>query len=350
MNSGPNNEHYVLVTGAAGFIGFHLTQRLLELGMTVHGLDNLTPYYDPQLKQDRLSQLQQHPRFRHAHIDLADRDSMRSYFDQAPAWEAVVHLAAQAGVRYSLEHPMAYLDSNLAGTMHLLEGCRHGSVKHLLYASSSSVYGASATMPLREDQATDQPVSLYAATKKSCEVLVHSYSHLYRVPATGLRLFTVYGPWGRPDMAIFKFTHAILAGEPIEVYNHGKMQRDFTYVADVVEAIRRLIPLPPTDETGTVPHRILNVGNNSPVQLEYFINCIENSVGIPAIKQHKPMHKGDVPATWADVSRLKALTGFEPGTSIELGVEHFVNWYQDYYSSKRYNGILWMRGYTNPKS
>lgn len=335
MTSTPLENGPVLITGAAGFIGFHLAMRLLDLGVQVHGLDNLNHYYDPQLKQDRLSLLQRHSNFRFTRLDLADREGVREFFVQFGNWDAVVHLAAQAGVRYSLDHPMAYLDSNLAGTLHLLEGCRHGSVRHLVYASSSSVYGASRTMPLRESQPTDEPVSLYAATKKSCEVLVHSYSHLYRIPATGLRLFTVYGPWGRPDMAIFKFTHAITHGEPIEVYNHGKMERDFTFVADAAEAIHRLMPLPPTAEEGAVPHRIVNIGNSSPVQLEHFIGCIEQALGKPAIKHYKPMHKGDVPATWADVSRLKSLTGFEPATPIELGVERFVSWYRDHYAAQR---------------
>lgn len=325
----------VLITGAAGFIGFHLAMRLLDLGMDVHGLDNLNRYYDPQLKQDRLSLLQRYPNFRFSRLDLGCRESMQDFFAQFRDWGRVVHLAAQAGVRYSIEHPMAYLDSNLAGTMHLLEGCRHGSVKHLVYASSSSVYGASRTMPLRESQITDEPVSLYAATKKSCEVLVHSYSHLYRIPATGLRLFTVYGPWGRPDMAIFKFTRAIDRGEPIEVYNHGEMARDFTFVADAVEAIHRIMPLPPAAVEGAAPHRIVNVGNSHPVRLESFIACLERALGKPAIKHYKSMHKGDVPSTWADIGRLQALTGFEPATPIEQGVERFVNWYRDYFAARR---------------
>lgn len=332
MNRKQVQNTCVLVTGAAGFIGFHLATRLLELGMSVHGLDNLNHYYDPQLKQTRLALLQQHPQFSFTQLDLANREEIRNFFEQSSEWEAVVHLAAQAGVRYSVDHPMAYLDSNLAGTMHLLEGCRHAAVKHLVYASSSSVYGASPTMPLRESQPTDQPVSLYAATKKACEVLVHSYSHLYRIPATGLRLFTVYGPWGRPDMGIFKFTRAIASGQPIEVYNHGDMERDFTFVADAVEAIRLIMPLPPVSDGGEAPHRILNIGNNRPVRLEHFIACIEQALGIAAIKHYKPMQKGDVPATWADVSRLKALTGFEPATPIELGVEHFVRWYREHYA------------------
>lgn len=333
MNRAQVETDSVLVTGAAGFIGFHLALRLLELGVAVHGLDNLNPYYDPQLKQDRLSLLRQHSNFRFTPIDLASREDVRVFFEQAQGWETVVHLAAQAGVRYSVDSPMTYLDSNLAGTLHLLEGCRRGAVKHLVYASSSSVYGASPIMPVRESQPTDQPVSLYAATKKACEVLVHSYSHLYQIPATGLRLFTVYGPWGRPDMAIFKFTRAILAGEAIEVYNHGDMERDFTFVADVVEAIRRIMPLPPASGAGA-PHRILNVGNSRPVRLEHFIGCIEHSLGIPAIKHYKPMQKGDVPATWADASQLRALTGLEPSTPIELGVERFVSWYRDHYSTR----------------
>ena len=325
----------VLVTGAAGFIGFHLTLRLLSEGIAVHGLDNLAPCIALRLKQDRLARLQQQPGFRFSQTELGNREEARTFFEQHPQWEAIVHLAAQAGVRHSLDHPLAFLDSNLAGTVHLLEGCRHGEVKHLLYASSSSVYGASPTMPLREGQQTDQPLSLYAATKKSCELLVHSYSHLYRIPATGLRLFTVYGPWGRPDMAIFKFTHAVMHGEPIEVYNHGRMKRDFTYVDDVVEAIRRLLPLAPAAGEEAVPHRVLNVGNSQPVELEQLIACIEDAVGRAAIRHDRPMQMGDVPATWADVSTLRALTGFEPAMPIETGVRRFVNWYREYCESGR---------------
>lgn len=320
----------VLVTGAAGFIGFHLVRRLLAQGLQVLGVDSLNAYYDPQLKQDRLAQLQAQPGFVFQQLDLADRAGVAALFERE-RFDAVLHLAAQAGVRYSVDHPMAYLDSNLAGTMTLLEGCRHQGTAHLVYASSSSIYGAAHTLPLSESQMTDQPVSLYAATKKANELLVHSYSHLYGIPATGLRLFTVYGPWGRPDMAIFKFVRAILAGEPIDIYNHGVMRRDFTYVDDVVEAIWRVLQRPPVRTGGQAPARVLNVGNSSPVPLIAFVESIERALGQPAQRRMLPMQPGDVPETWADVSQLSALTGFSPQTDLDLGVQRFVDWYRGYY-------------------
>lgn len=320
----------VLVTGAAGFIGFHLARRLLAEGLQVLGVDSLNAYYDPQLKQDRLTQLQGQPGFAFEQLDLADRAGVAALFARE-RFDAVLHLAAQAGVRYSVDHPMAYLDSNLAGTMTLLEGCRHQGTAHLVYASSSSIYGAARTLPLSEAQMTDQPVSLYAATKKANELLVHSYSHLYGIPATGLRLFTVYGPWGRPDMAIFKFVRAILAGEPIDIYNHGVMRRDFTFVDDVVEAIWRVLQRPPVRSDGQAPARVLNVGNSSPVPLIQFVESIEQALGRPAQRRMLPMQPGDVPETWADVSQLAALTGFSPQTDLALGVQRFVDWYRGYY-------------------
>ena len=318
----------VLVTGAAGFIGFHVSQRLMANGIEVLGLDSLTPYYDPQLKQDRLALLQQQPAFAFAHLDLADRDGVAALFARE-RFDAVVHLAAQAGVRYSVDHPMAYLDSNLAGTMTVLEGCRHKGTGHLVYASSSSVYGASRHLPLSESQATDQPISLYAATKKANELQVHAYSHLYGIPASGLRLFTVYGPWGRPDMAIFKFVRAVLAGEPIELYNQGAMRRDFTFVDDVVEAIWRVLQRPPTGALGQAPARVLNVGNSQPVPLSEFVASIERATGRTALRHLLPMQMGDVPDTWADVSKLQALTGYTPQTAIGDGVQRFVDWFRD---------------------
>ena len=320
----------VLVTGAAGFIGFHLSQRLLGLGLQVHGLDNLNAYYEPSLKQARLRQLQAQPGFVFHALDLADRDAMARLF-ATHRFERVVHLAAQAGVRYSVDHPMAYLDSNLAGMLTVLEGCRHSAVPHLVYASSSSIYGASRQMPLREDQVTDQPISLYAASKKANELMAYSYSHLYGIPATGLRLFTVYGPWGRPDMAIFKFVRAVLAGQPIDVYNNGQMRRDFTYVDDVVDAVLKVIAVPPVATADAPAHRVLNVGNNGPVSLLDFIGCIEKATGIEAIKHFMPMQQGDVPETWADTTALEKGFGIRPNTDLQLGVQRFVDWYRSYY-------------------
>ena len=319
----------VLVTGAAGFIGFHACQRLLADGVEVLGVDSLTPYYDPRLKQDRLAVLTPQAGFRFERLDLADRVATAALF-QRERFDAVLHLAAQAGVRYSVENPLAYLDSNLAGMMNVLEGCRHAGVAHLVYASSSSVYGAGNAMPLSEDKVTDRPVSLYAASKKANEVMAHSYSHLYGLPASGLRLFTVYGPWGRPDMAIFRFVRAIEAGETIDVYNHGQMRRDFTYVGDVVEAIVRVLRRPPLRQGDAPPQRVLNVGNSAPVMLMDFIGSLERALGKTAHKRLLPMQPGDVPDTWADVSRLRVLTGFAPATPLDAGVRHFVDWYRPY--------------------
>lgn len=327
-----SSQEKILVTGAAGFIGYHLCQRLLALGLNVHGLDNLTPYYEPSLKQARLDRLQAQAGFVFHRLDLADRDAMAHLFAEH-RFAVVVHLAAQAGVRYSVDHPMAYLDSNLAGMLTALEGCRHGGVRHLVYASSSSIYGASREMPLREDMVTDQPISLYAASKKANELMAHSYSHLYGIPATGLRLFTVYGPWGRPDMAIFRFVRAILAREPIDVYNNGQMRRDFTYVDDVIEAVLKVIDGPPVASAGSAAHRVLNVGNNGPVNLMDFIQCIERATGVEAIKHFMPMQQGDVPETWADTSLLERTFGIRPHTDLQVGVQRFVDWYLDYYAA-----------------
>jgi UDP-glucuronate 4-epimerase len=330
-----------LVTGAAGFIGFHLSKALLQRGDTVVGLDNLNKYYNVQLKKDRLAQLTDNPAFQFCQIDLADRDSMADLFERE-RFEVVVNLAAQAGVRYSLTNPHTYLDCNLVGFLHVLEGCRHNGVKHLVYASSSSVYGANTTMPFSVHHNVDHPVSLYAASKKANELMAHTYSHLYRLPTTGLRFFTVYGPWGRPDMALFLFTEAILAGRPIDVFNHGKMRRDFTYIDDIVEGVVRVsdrIPEPnpdwsgaaPDPGTSSAPFRIYNIGNNQPVELEYFIKTLEDCLGIEAKKNLLPMQPGDVPATYADVDDLTRDVGFRPDTPIEEGIARFVEWYRQYH-------------------
>lgn len=320
----------LLITGAAGFIGFHVCQRLLALGHAVEGLDNMNSYYELALKQARLGLLRGHPGFVFHEVDLADREAMAALF-AAGQYDGVVHLAAQAGVRYSVENPMAYLDSNLVGMLTVLEGCRHNGVQHLVYASSSSVYGAVTEMPLVESQDTDHPISLYAASKKANELMAHSYSHLYRIPATGLRLFTVYGPWGRPDMAIFKFVRAVIDGQSIDVYNHGDMLRDFTFVDDVVDAVVRVLQRPPASTADTAPHRVLNVGNNGPVSLLDFIACIEAATGMPAVKNLLPMQAGDVPKTWADTSALAQGYGAQSRTDVRIGVQRFVDWFRDYY-------------------
>jgi len=320
----------ILVTGAAGFIGMHTCARLLERGDEVVGIDNLNDYYDPQLKQDRLAQLTPYANFRFQRLDIADRAAMSALFAE-PRFERVVHLAAQAGVRYSLQNPQAYIDSNLVGFANVLEGCRHGAVQHLVYASSSSVYGGNTKMPFAETDSVDQPVSLYAATKKANELLAHSYSHLYGLPSTGLRFFTVYGPWGRPDMAYFLFTRAILAGQPIDVFNHGDMKRDFTYVDDIVEGVVRVLDKPATPVDGSsVPHRVFNIGNSDPVGLLDFIGCIEEKLGKTAQKRLLPMQDGDVPATYADVSALNEWAGFRPTTPLAQGLERFLDWYCEY--------------------
>ncbi len=330
-----------LVTGAAGFIGFHTSKRLLERGDEVVGLDCVNDYYDVTLKEARLAQLTNHPNFRLERIRLEDRPEMERVFATG-GFERVIHLAAQAGVRYSLTHPHAYIDSNLVGFLHILEGCRHHGVQHLTYASSSSVYGANTAMPFSVHQNVDHPVSLYAATKKANELMAHTYSHLYGLPTTGLRFFTVYGPWGRPDMALFLFTKAILEGKPIDVFNHGKMQRDFTYIDDIVEGVIRTSdhtaePNPawdsnaPDPATSRAPYRLYNIGNNNPVELMQLIGTLEEALGRTAEKRMLPMQPGDVPATYADVEALVQDVGFAPKTPITHGVRAFVQWYRDYY-------------------
>jgi UDP-glucuronate 4-epimerase len=331
----------VLVTGAAGFIGFHLSQRLLARGDEVIGIDNLNPYYDVSLKKDRLAQLQEQSGFRFHQLDLANRDGIAQLFAQQ-GFDIVVNLAAQAGVRYSLKNPHAYVDSNLVGFVNILEGCRHSGVKHLVFASSSSVYGANTKTPFSVHDNVDHPVSLYAATKKANELMAHTYSHLYGLPTTGLRFFTVYGPWGRPDMALFIFTKAILAGEPIDVFNYGKMQRDFTYIDDIIEGVVRVmdnVPEPnphwsgdsPDPGTSKAPYKVYNIGNNQPIELMHFIGAIEKSLGMEAKKNMIPIQAGDVPITYADVDDLFNDVGFKPSTPIEVGIERFLNWYRSYY-------------------
>ncbi len=333
----------VLVTGAAGFIGSHVCQRLLQRGDAVVGLDNLNDYYDVSLKQARLSRLLSQHRFQFVQGDVADRAGLESVFASVQP-TSVVHLAAQAGVRYSILNPAAYVDSNLVGFANILEGCRHGGVSHLLYASSSSVYGGSRELPFSERHTVDCPVSFYAATKKANELMAHSYSHLFGLPTSGLRFFTVYGPWGRPDMALFLFTKAIKAGEPIDVFNGGAMTRDFTFIDDAVEAIIRVLDLPPvtggsTDDPATGllssgPYRILNVGNGAPTSLLTYIEAIEAALGKKAIQRLAPLQPGDVPSTSADNSRLEALTGFRPQTPVAHGVRQFVQWFEQHYDGR----------------
>lgn len=329
-----------LVTGAAGFIGFHACKRLLQAGHEVVGLDNMNDYYDVNLKQARLDLLQS-PLFSFHKIDLADREGIAQLFAHEN-FNRVIHLAAQAGVRYSLENPFAYADSNLIGYLNILEGCRHNHVEHLLYASSSSVYGLNRKMPFSTDDSVDHPVSLYAATKKANELMAHTYSHLYGIPTTGLRFFTVYGPWGRPDMALFKFTKAMLEGKSIDVYNYGKMKRDFTYIDDIVEAIVRMqdiIPQPNpewTVETGSpadssAPYRVYNIGNSSPVELMDYITALEEALGMVAEKNMMPIQPGDVLETSADTKPLYDMVGFRPQTTVSQGVKNFVDWYKAYY-------------------
>jgi UDP-glucuronate 4-epimerase len=313
----------ILVTGAAGFIGANLSHRLLDRGDSVVGLDNLNDYYDVRLKQARLDRLLDKPAFRFEREDLADRKGMDRVFASG-RFDAIVNLAAQAGVRYSLENPHAYIDANVNGFLNILEGARHHGTGHLVFASTSSVYGTNTELPFHEGQRTDTPVSLYAATKKANEVMAHSYAHLFGIPATGLRFFTVYGPWGRPDMALFKFTKGILAGEPIPVYNEGKMVRDFTYVDDIIEGIVRVIDRPH-------PYRIFNIGNHDRVELMRYIRAIESALGMVAKLDLLPMQPGDVQATEADTSALEAATGFRPSTPVEEGVRRFVAWYREYY-------------------
>ena len=321
----------ILVTGTAGFIGYHVAERLLARGDQVVGLDNLNDYYDPALKRARLRRLEGLPGFRFVQLDLADRAGMDEIFT-TERFDRVIHLAAQAGVRYSITHPTAYLDSNLTGFGHVLEGCRAQDIAHLVYASSSSVYGGNTKMPFAETDVVDHPVSLYAATKKANELMAHTYSHLYGFPTTGLRFFTVYGPWGRPDMAYHLFTRAILAGEAISVFNHGDMKRDFTYIDDIVEGVLRVLDRPATPlGTGSAPYHVFNIGNSEPVQLLDFIGCIERVLGQSATKRLLSMQPGDVPATYASTQSLQDWVGFAPSSPLEEGIGYFVRWYREYY-------------------
>ncbi len=338
-----DKRRVILVTGCAGFIGFHLSSRLLAAGDSVVGIDNMNDYYDVNLKKNRLKQLEDHPGFQFQQLSLEDRSGIEDLF-QKHSFDVAVNLAAQAGVRYSLTNPHSYVNSNVSGFLHILEGCRHTKVKHLVFASSSSVYGANTAMPFSVHQNVDHPVSLYAATKKANELMAHTYSHLYGLACTGLRFFTVYGPWGRPDMALFLFTRAILEGKPIDVFNHGKMRRDFTYIDDIVEGVVRVMskapePNPswsgdaPDPGSSYAPYRIYNIGNNQPVELLRFIEAIEECLGRKAEKNFLPLQPGDVPATYADVDDLTQDFGFRPQTSIEDGIARFVKWYRDYYKA-----------------
>ncbi|MCZ6631977.1 MAG: NAD-dependent epimerase [bacterium] len=331
----------ILVTGAAGFIGFHLSKQLMEHGYSVVGLDNLNAYYDVSLKQDRLANLQDFPAFRFEQVDLMDSEALMALFETEQFTHGV-NLAAQAGVPYSLENPRAYVDSNILGFLNVLEACRHFPVKHLIYASSSSVYGLNTQMPFNTDQSVGHPISIYAATKRSNELMAHSYSTLFDIPTTGLRFFTVYGPWGRPDMAIFRFVKSVMENRPIDVYNRGVSQRSYTYVDDVVEGIVRLldhIPQPdpdwssetPTAQSSSSPYRLYNIGNDQTVALEYLISVIEKALGRKAIRNYLPLRKGDVPSTYAGIEDLEQAVGYRPSTSIESGVEQFVRWYRAYY-------------------
>lgn len=320
----------ILVTGAAGFIGMHTCLRLLDMGHEIVGIDNLNSYYDPALKDYRLAQLLPYAQFRFMKMDLADRESVAVLFKKEQ-FQRVIHLAAQAGVRYSLEAPFDYVDSNLVGMMTILEGCRHHNVEHLVYASSSSVYGMNTEVPFSESDNVDNPVSLYAATKKANELMAHSYSHLYGIPTTGLRFFTVYGPAGRPDMAPWLFADAILNEKPIKVFNHGKMQRDFTYIDDIVEGIFRIQEVIPT---GNVPYQLFNIGNNQPIELAVFITAIEKACDKLATKVYMDMQPGDVPRTYADTTLLEEAVGYKPNTAIDLGMQQFVDWFNSYQGSK----------------
>jgi UDP-glucuronate 4-epimerase len=335
----PGEPSPVLVTGAAGFIGFHVARRLLQDGRNVVGVDNLSPYYDPALKQARLAELAPFPGFRFEKLDLADRDGAAALF--AGGYAHVVHLAAQAGVRHSLVDPYAYVDANVLGFLNVLEGCRRNACRHLVYASSSSVYGANTKVPFRTSDNVDHPVSLYGATKKANELMAHAYAHLYALPVTGLRFFTVYGPWGRPDMAPWLFTEAISEGRPIRLFNQGRMRRDFTYIDDIVEAVVRLIEKPPGGNpqwsgaapdpaSSTAPWRLYNIGNNSPIELEEFVRVLEGVIGRPAIRELAPMQPGDVIETFADVDDLQEAVDFRPRTSIQDGLHRFVEWYRAY--------------------
>ena len=331
----------ILVTGAAGFIGFHVSQYLLARGDSVVGIDNINDYYDPKIKLARLEILNKENLFSFTKLDIADKDGMRQLFS-SNKFDAVIHLAAQAGVRYSLENPHVYMESNIVGFLNILEGVRHQKIDHLVYASSSSVYGANTLQPFSEHHNIDHPVSLYAASKKANELMAHSYSHLYGMKTTGLRFFTVYGPWGRPDMALFLFAKGILGGEPINIFNNGDMIRDFTYIDDIVEGVVRVMDNPPAGNpvwsgdnpdpaTSYANYRVFNIGNNNPVKLMDFVEAIENAVGKKAIKNFMPLQAGDVPSTCADVSELEAAVGFKPDTSIQVGINRFVDWYRDYF-------------------
>jgi len=328
---------HVLVTGVAGFIGYHLAQRLLAEGIQVYGIDNLNEYYDVSLKKARLGQLTPQPGFTFEFLDLSDRQAVAQLF-AAQQFDYVVNLAAQAGVRYSLQNPLAYVDSNVTGFVNLLEGCRHSATRHLVFASSSSVYGINPKTPFATSDNVDHPISLYAATKKANELMAHTYSHLFQIPITGLRFFTVYGEWGRPDMAYFKFVKAIESGQAIDVYNYGDMQRDFTYIDDVIEGVVRVMhspPLPGQDTLTKAPYKLYNIGNNKPVMLKRFIEVVEQALGKEAQKNFLPMQPGDVPITYADVDDLMRDVGFKPSTAIEEGLDRFVRWYRDYYPSQR---------------
>ncbi|HEX9626146.1 MAG TPA: NAD-dependent epimerase [Acidiferrobacterales bacterium] len=334
---------HIMITGVAGFIGSTLALRLLERGDSVYGVDNLNDYYSVELKQARLQRFADHPRFTFEKLDIADRAGMADLF-RRERFDAVMNLAAQAGVRYSLVNPGAYIDANLVGFGNILEGCRQSRVGHLVFASSSSVYGANTKQPFSEHDNVDHPVSLYAASKKANELMAHSYAHLFGLSCTGLRFFTVYGPWGRPDMALFLFTQGILEGTPIKVFNHGKMVRDFTYIDDIVEGVIRVIDRPakpnpgwtglaPDSATSYAPYRVFNIGNNQPVELMRYIEVLEDCLGKKAVKEMLPMQDGDVPSTVADVSELTAATGFKPATPVEVGIRRFVEWYREYHKA-----------------
>ncbi len=335
-------DRKILVTGAAGFIGFHLCRRLIELGDEVFGLDNLNDYYDVNLKVDRLRKIEEKKNFKFVKLDLADKASISEIFARE-RFDRVVNLAAQAGVRYSLINPHAYIENNISGFLNILEGCRHQRVRHLVYASSSSVYGANTKMPFSVHHNADHPVSLYGATKKANELMAHAYSSLFKIPCTGLRFFTVYGPWGRPDMVLFLFTKAILEGNPIEIFNYGRMQRDFTYIDDIIEGVVRVMDRIPEinpqwdgndldPATGKGPYKLYNIGNNNPVELMRFIEVLEGCLGKKAEKNLLPMQAGDVPATYADIEDLMKNTDFKPSTPIEVGIQRFVSWYRGYYN------------------
>lgn len=324
------NVDKILVTGAAGFIGFHVSKRLLESGVQVVGIDNINEYYSVKLKKDRLSILKGFDNFKFYRLDINEREKLKAIFEVEKI-NIVIHLAAQAGVRYSLDNPHSYADSNLGGFVNILELCRTFKVQHFIYASSSSVYGMNKKVPFSTDDKVEQPISLYAATKRANELIAYSYSHLYRIPTTGLRFFTVYGPWGRPDMAYFGFTKAISEGKTIKVFNNGEMERDFTFVDDVVDGIEKLLHKPPVEEEGTPPIKVYNIGNNKPVKLMEFIAAIESSTGVEAKKEYHPMQPGDVLRTYADIDPMKELVGFEPKTTIQEGIAEFVAWYKTYY-------------------